>query len=96
MTTLQDIVKTLKSNKDRLRSKYGLSGMAIFGSYSRQQQTEDSDIDILVEFQKPIGVEFIDLADELEAILDKRVDLVSKNGIRPAYFKQIEKELSYV
>lgn len=96
MTSLQDIKKILKSNKARLTSKYGFSGMAIFGSYGRQQQTEDSDIDILVDFQKPIGVEFIDLADELEALLHKRVDLVSKNGIRPAYFKQIEPELSYV
>lgn len=96
MTSLQDIVKTLKSNKDRLSSKYGFSGMAIFGSYGRQQQTEESDIDILVDFQKPIGIEFIDLANELEVLLHKRVDLVSKNGIRPAYFKQIEQELSYV
>lgn len=96
MTTLQDIIKTLKSNKDRLSSKYGLSNIAIFGSYGRETQTEESDIDILVDFQKPIGIEFIDLANELETLLHRRVDLVSKNGIRPAYFKQIEQELSYV
>lgn len=96
MTTLKDIKETLKSNKDRLTSKYGLSIIAIFGSYGRGQQTKDSDVDILVDFKRPIGIEFIDLADELENLLKTKVDLVSKNGIRPDYFKQIERELNYV
>lgn len=96
MTTLTDIKETLKINKDRLASKYGLSIIAIFGSYSRGQQTAESDVDILVDFKRPIGVEFIDLADELEGLLKIKVDLVSKNGVRPDYFKQIERELNYV
>lgn len=96
MRNLTEIKETLKSNKLRLTEKYGLSLLAIFSSYGRGQQTENSDIDILVNFQKPIGVEFIDLANELERLLKTKVDLVSKNGIRPQYFKQIEQELSYV
>jgi hypothetical protein len=96
MTTLTDIKETLKINKDRLASKYGLSIIAIFGSYGRGQQTAESDVDILVDFKRPIGVEFIDLADELEGLLKIKVDLVSKNGVRPDYFKQIERELNYV
>ena len=96
MTTLKDIKETLKINKDRLTSKYGLSIIAIFGSYGRGQQTPGSDVDILVDFKKPIGIEFIDLADELENLLKTKVDLVSKNGVRPDYFKQIERELYYV
>lgn len=96
MTTLTDIKETLKINKDRLATKYGLSIIAIFGSYGRGQQTAESDVDILVDFKRPIGVEFIDLADELEGLLKIKVDLVSKNGVRPDYFKQIERELNYV
>lgn len=96
MTTLLNIKEILKINKDRLAKKYGLSVIAIFGSYGREQQTADSDVDILVDFTKPIGIEFIDLADELEKLLSLKVDLVSKNGVKPAYFKQIEKELNYV
>jgi predicted nucleotidyltransferase len=96
MRSLAEIKDTLKSNKLRLTEKYGLSLLAIFGSYGRGQQTETSDIDILVDFQKPIGVEFIDLANELEKLLKAKVDLVSKNGIRPQYLKQIEQDLSYV
>jgi hypothetical protein len=96
MTSLLDIVTKLKSHKDILSKKYGLNFIAIFGSYSREQQSEESDVDILVEFNKPIGIEFIDLAEELENVLKKRVDLVSKRGVKPAYFAQIEKELKYV
>ena len=96
MTTLAEIKKTLTNNKERLATKYGLSFIAIFGSYGRGQQTENSDIDILVEFQKPIGIEFIDLANELEKLLKIKVDLVSKKGVRPQYLKQIEQDLNYV
>lgn len=96
MTSLSDIKEILKSHKSRLSSKYGLNNIAIFGSYGRGEQTENSDIDILVDFIQPIGVEFIDLADELERILRVKVDLVSKNGVKPDYFKQIETELNYV
>lgn len=96
MTSLTDIRNILQIHKERLSAKYGLSTLAIFGSYGRQQQKEDSDIDILVDFKKPIGIEFIDLADELEELLNNKVDLVSRNGIKPQYFKHIERDLSYV
>ena len=96
MTTLNDIRNTLQGNKERLSEKYGVSIMAIFGSYGRGQQREDSDIDILVDFTKPIGIEFIDLADELEILLHKKVDLVSLKGIKPNYYQTIEHELNYV
>lgn len=96
MSTLNDIKGILKKHKLRLTEKYNLSLIAIFGSYGRGQQREDSDVDILVDFQKPIGIEFIDLANELETLLKQKVDLVSKNGIRPQYFKQIEQDLNYI
>lgn len=96
MTNLSDIKSILKSNKQRLTDKYGLSFMAIFGSYGRGQQTESSDVDILVDFQRPIGIEFIDLANELENLLKIKVDLVSKNGVKPKYLEDIEQDLSYV
>jgi len=77
-------------------STYGLKNIAIFGSYSRDQQNDASDLDILVEFNRPVGVEFIDLAEELERSLNIKVDLVSRNGVRPEYLKQIESDLNYV
>lgn len=70
--------------------------MAIFGSYSRKEQNDSSDLDILVEFSGNIGVRFIDLAEELESIIGFRVDLVSKNGIKEKYLKSIDSDLIYV
>ncbi len=96
MGNLKNIKETLLSHKQRLTEKYGLSQLAVFGSYARNQQNEDSDIDIMVEFERPIGLEFIDLAEELERILKIKVDLVSKKGIKAKYLQTIEKELQYV
>lgn len=96
MTTLLNIKQVLQNNKPRLMNEYGLTDIAIFGSYGRGQQTAESDVDIMVDFNRPIGVEFIDLADELEMLLGVKVDLVSKKGVKPDYYKQIEAELMYV
>jgi len=96
MENLNSIIEILKKHKSELVDKYGLSQLAIFGSYARRQERENSDVDILVEFNRPIGLEFIDLAEELEKILHIKVDLVSKKGIKKKYFKSIETELAYV
>lgn len=96
MRNLADIKSILIKHKQRLSEKYGLSKLAVFGSYSSGRQRENSDVDIMVEFKKPVGIEFIDLANELEQLLNIKVDLVSKNGIREQYLLEIEQELSYV
>jgi predicted nucleotidyltransferase len=70
--------------------------LAIFGSHARNEQAEDSDLDILVEFDEKIGLQFIDLADELELLLGRRIDLVSKGGIKEKYFQNIKQDLIYV
>lgn len=96
MISLNQIKSLLSSNRDRLFREYPLANMAVFGSFARNEQREDSDVDILVEFKTPVGMEFIDLADDLEGILHRKVDLVSKNGIKPKYFAVIQNQLSYV
>ena len=96
MANLSYIKAILSKNKQRLATKYGLSSVAIFGSFARNENTANSDVDILVDFKKPIGIGFIDLAEELENILGIKVDLVSKNGVKENYLKAIERELEYV
>jgi predicted nucleotidyltransferase len=96
MIDKQLIAKTLKDNKEDLLSRYHLTAIGIFGSFTREDFREDSDIDILIDYDQPIGIEFIDLAEELEKILDRKVDLVSKNGVKPKYFEEIQKDLIYV
>lgn len=70
--------------------------MAIFGSYSRGEETDSSDVDVMVELNAPIAMKFIQLSYELEEILQKKVDLVSKRGVKPRYMEVIEPDLIYV
>jgi hypothetical protein len=67
-----------------------------FGSYSRREQKDFSDLDILVEFSGRVGIRFVDLAEDLEDIVGFKVDLVSKKGIKEKYLKSIDQDLLYV
>ena len=96
MPDKQNILAILKQAKPLLEKKYGVKNMALFGSYSRNEASPESDIDVMVEFSKPIGLAFVDLADELEVLLQLKVDLVSRGGIKPKYFSVIEPDLIYV
>ena len=91
------IIESLRQIKPELVAKYNVSTIGLFGSIVRDDfSPSESDIDILVEFSKPIGIEFIDLADLLENLLKRKIDLVSKKGIKASYFKEIEQEVIYV
>jgi predicted nucleotidyltransferase len=90
------ILQKLKDNKEQLFSKYPIKSLALFGSRAREDYREDSDVDVMVEFSKPVGMEFIRLAHELEDMFSYKVDLVSKKGVKPHYLKVIEKDLQYV
>lgn len=96
MVNKEHITKALKDNKLDLSARYHLTSIGIFGSFTREDFRDDSDIDILIDYDQPIGIEFIDLAEELEKILNRKVDLVSKNGVKPKYFDEIQKDLIYV
>lgn len=97
MVNRQSILAALKHAKPELEKKYGVKDLALFGSYSRNTAIAGkSDVDVMVAFSEPIGLAFVDLADELEQLLQTRVDLVSRNGIKPKYFTLIEPDLIYV
>jgi len=97
MADKQTILATLKRVKPSLEKKYGVKDLALFGSYSRNTAIAGkSDVDVMVDFSQPIGLAFIDLADELELLLKLKVDLVSRGGIKPKYFTVIEPDLIYV
>jgi hypothetical protein len=86
----------LKKNRRDLFKKYSIESLGLFGSITRSDYHESSDIDILVEFKENIGIRFIDCADEIESLLGAKVDLVSMKAIRNKYFKSIKKDIIYV
>ena len=96
MTTLNEIRHVLDNHKLVLYSKYSIKSLGIFGSYSRAEENDQSDLDLGVEFNENIGSRFIDLADELENIVGVKVDLVSKKGIKEKYYQSIQHDVIYV
>ena len=96
MKSLQDIKALLASHKQRLFNDYPIKSMAIFGSYSRKDQSNQSDLDLLVEFNDTIGIRFVNLAEAIENLTGPKVDLVSRNGIKDKYYQSINADLMYV
>jgi predicted nucleotidyltransferase len=96
MKTREEILASLGTAKAELQERFRVRTLALFGSYARNQQTEKSDVDILVEVDPSIGLGFVSLADELERRLQQRVDLVSSRAVRPSRRRLIEPDLIYV
>jgi len=96
MYSTGEIVNILKVRKKELEKKYPISELALFGSYARGDYNEQSDIDILVDFNGRIGIDFISLAHDLEDIFNSKVDLVSRKGIKPQYLPFVEKNMIHV
>jgi uncharacterized protein len=91
--TREEILAALRLRKAHLQREFPLHRLALFGSWARGEQTPTSDIDILVEVDPSIGLRFVTLADQLEALLGHHVDLVSRRAIRPQMWKTIEADL---
>ena len=91
-----EALNKLQQIKPYLQQEYAVKRVGLFGSTARGTHTNNSDIDVLVEFERPVGVEFIDLSYLLEKELNRKVDVVSRKGIKDKYFKEIEKDIVYV
>lgn len=96
MDALSNVVQILKELKPELTDRYHVTSIGLFGSIVRDDFTSESDVDIIVDFSQPVGIEFVDLADLIEERIGKPVDLVSKKGIKPRYFEEISSEILYV
>ncbi len=96
MKSLEELKEIINSHRKELEDKYYVKSIAIFGSYTRNEQTSESDVDILVEFSRPVGLLFVHLADYLEEILGVKVDLMTPEAIKPNRRKYIMEELIYV
>ena len=82
MLTKNEILEKLKELKPVLSAEFSVKKIGLFGSYSENEQNEESDIDILVEFDKPIGWKFFTLEKYLEDIFKRKVDLVTRKALK--------------
>jgi len=82
MLTRETMLERLQAHYPYLMQEYGVKRIGIFGSFARGTATEDSDIDLVVEFQQPIGFRFVELVDYLEQLLERNVDVLTPAGIQ--------------
>jgi uncharacterized protein len=94
--TFEDIRSDLRELLPALKKQYGVRELAVFGSWARGEQRQDSDIDLLVDFDRPIGFEIVALKDEIEAHLGLEVDLVMRGSLRRRIGKRIQDEARLV
>ena len=94
---LSDIEEILRARKRYLNERYGVKELGIFGSYLHGEQKTKSDLDLLVEFEEPIGLfDFIRLENELTRLIGIKVDLVMKDALKPRIKDRVIKEALYI
>ena len=96
MTDLMSIKNSLSALKPEMQQRFFVNSIGLFGSVVRDDFKLSSDVDIIVDFTRPVGIEFVDLANFIESKLNRKIDLVSRNGVKKKYFKQIESQIVYV
>jgi predicted nucleotidyltransferase len=98
MHDLVSVEAILIEHKGKLRKQFHVQRIGIFGSYARGHDGPLSDVDLLVELDRPVGWEIVDLHRYLEDILGMKVDLVTKGAVarKPLLWQSIQKDLVYV
>lgn len=96
MMLQKDIENKLKALKPTLSARFFVDKIGYFGSFARNEQTDSSDLDIIVSFRKPLGWAFFDLQEFLETELERKVDLVSIKALKEQLRDMILNEVKYV
>ena len=94
MISRQKIVELLQAKHPYLASEFGVSKIGLFGSYAKGQPNETSDIDIIVELERPIGFRFFELVDYLEELLGQKVDVLTPAGIQNIRIKRVANSIA--
>lgn len=96
MLSQEDILHQLKVLKPKLYQDYSVKTIGLFSSFSRDTNSDDSDIDLVVELERPIGWKFLTLEIYLESIFNRKVDLVTKKALKSQLKDQILDEVKYI
>lgn len=97
MRRSEDLREDLAALKPFLEEEYHVSELGVFGSYVRDEQTEESDLDVLVVFEEPVSLfDLVRLEDELATRLGVDVDLVTRNSLKPRIRARVTDDVVYV
>lgn len=103
-STREEVLRALRDQLPYLHERFGVEEIAVYGSFTRGTHTEKSDVDLIVRLSRPLGLEFIEMAQYLEEVLGRRVDLATFETLqrsksdprRKRIADEIERTLSYV
>ena len=96
MLTKNEIVNKLRDLKPYLNKEYSVKEIGLFGSFTDDTYNEESDIDLLVELEKPIGWKFLSLEIYLEKIFGRKIDLITKNALKKQIKERILNQINYI
>jgi predicted nucleotidyltransferase len=98
MRTLEEIKRIIAEHKEEIRQKYGIVILGVFGSYARGEQKETSDVDILVELERPVGLEFYEFWDYIENLLRTKADVLTLTALKQKtpFWEKIKGDIVYV
>ncbi|MBW4630658.1 MAG: nucleotidyltransferase family protein [Iphinoe sp. HA4291-MV1] len=97
MKTLEEIKQILRQSKPLLQEHYQITQLGIFGSYARGEQTEESDVDVLIDYDRaPTLFKLVELRDYLSSAISMKVDIVTQNGLKSRIRERVLSEVVYV
>ena len=91
--TQQEVIEIIKKNKSFFKENFHVKKIALFGSILKDDFKPDSDVDLYIEFEKPIGTRFIHLIDYLEKILGRKVDVLTPGGLKTIRILEIKNSI---
>jgi len=96
MNTKEEILNKLSDLKPALQREFAVKNIGLFGSFSDDTNNSDSDIDLLVEFERPIGWKHFSLEIYLEEVFGRKIDIVTKNALKEQLKERILNQVRYV
>ncbi len=95
---IEEIKRKIRESRNFLQEKYKVKSIAIFGSRAREEEREESDVDIILEFSEPIGWEIVEIKEYLESLLSLKVDILTYKAVlrKPSLWDSIKEDLIYV
>ncbi len=93
MMTRENVIEILRKELPYFVSQYGVKRIGLFGSYAKGTPTKGSDVDIMVEFEKPIGLKFIEFAEYVEKLLGSKTDILTPAGVDGIRIKKVAENI---
>ncbi len=93
MAIKNDTIEKIRKQRDYLFSEFGVEKIGLFGSVVTGTDNDSSDIDLIVELSRPMGLKFIRLVEYLEGILGRKVDLLTRDGLENIRVKKVADDI---